>query len=41
MTSKDAVKNALECDILIAEDKLEQRVEKIPKKILDEAINIS
>lgn len=41
MTTRDAISNALDGDKLIEEDDLEQRVERIPTKILDESINIS
>lgn len=40
LASKDAVTGALNEDKLINETALERRVEKIPKKILDETINI-
>ena len=41
VASSEAVSGALKDDKLINESELETRVEKIPKKILDETVNVS
>lgn len=40
LTTNDAASRALHEDKLIDEEDLEERVEKIPKKILEETINV-